>query len=137
MARIRSRDTAPELCVRRLLSSEGVRYRLHRAEIPGRPDIYVPRLRLAIFVNGCFWHGHGCRRGSRLPKTNSDYWRVKIERNKVRDGKNAEALEMLGIQRLVLWTCEEKRFAETCVGIAKRYRRAASPARNLRKVSST
>ncbi len=136
MARIRSRNTAPEMLIRRLLSGAGVRYRLHRKDIPGTPDIYIPRLRTAIFVNGCFWHGHSCRRGDRQPKTNAKYWQLKIERNKARDKKNAEALQLLGIERIVLWTCEEKCFDAACLVIAGRYRNTASPRPNSLNLSS-
>ncbi|MBD5657258.1 MAG: DNA mismatch endonuclease Vsr [Candidatus Eremiobacteraeota bacterium] len=99
MARVRTKGTAPELEVRSLLSREGVRYRLHRRDLPGTPDVYVPRLRLAIFVHGCFWHGHDCRRGSR-PKTNTTFWNVKILRNIARDGRTRTELTDLGIESL-------------------------------------
>lgn len=125
MGNIRTKHTAPELEVRRLLYRAGVRYRLHRIDIPGRPDIYVPRLRLAVFVNGCFWHGHSCSRGS-LPKTNADWWREKIGRNVVRDLKNLEAVKSLEIDAIVLWTCERSRFADSCAAIATRWHNGSS-----------
>ena len=124
MARVRSRDTQPELLVRRLLSSQGVRYRLHRADLPGRPDLYIPRLRLAIFVNGCFWHGHGCARAGRF-RTNVDFWTQKIARNVARDAATNDRLMAMGVEVLVLWTCEQEGFAPACRRIARRYRRAS------------
>lgn len=120
MSRVRSRDTQPELRVRRLLSRLGVRYRLHRRDLPGRPDLYVGRLRLAIFVNGCFWHGHDCPRG-RQPKTNVRFWREKIARNVARDDRVAQRLEDMGVSILVLWTCEVNYLTRTCRSIARRY----------------
>lgn len=125
MARVRSRDTQPELLVRRLFSSSGVRYRLHRKDLPGRPDLYVGRLRLAIFVNGCFWHGHDCKRAGR-PKANADFWTEKIGRNAARDRLSLERLEGMGVATLTLWTCQLERFAPICRRIVARYRRAAA-----------
>ena len=92
MAAVRSKDTKPELHVRRLVHAAGFRYRLHRRDLPGRPDLAFPRYRLAVFVHGCFWHGHDCGRG-RLPRTNTDYWGPKIEGNMIRDRRNAYSLE--------------------------------------------
>lgn len=106
MARVRSRDTSPELIVRRLLTRLGYRYRLHRRDIPGKPDIAFIGRRKAIFVNGCFWHGHDCKRGARAPKANADYWARKIARNRARDARVIAELEALGWSSLVLWECE-------------------------------
>jgi len=92
MRRVKGRDTAPELRVRRLLWSLGARYRLARADLPGKPDIVLPGRRLAIFVHGCFWHGHDCARGGRVPKANRDYWVGKIARNRTRDAAVRAAL---------------------------------------------
>lgn len=125
MARVRARDTEPERVVRRLLSAEGVRYRLHRSDLPGKPDVYVPRLHLAVFVNGCFWHGHDCER-STTPKTNSDFWKRKIDGNRIRDERVRRDLTELGIEEVTLWTCERDAFEKTCKSIARRYRKAAS-----------
>ena len=108
MRRIKGRDTAPELKVRRALTALGARYRLHRAALPGKPDIVMPGRRLALFVHGCFWHGHDCARGSRVPKDNRDYWVGKIERNRARDVKAREALEALGWRVETIWECELK-----------------------------
>jgi DNA mismatch endonuclease (patch repair protein) len=121
MARVRNKGTAPELDVRRLLSRESVRYRLHRRDLPGTPDVYVPRLRLAIFVQGCFWHGHECRRGSR-PKTNADFWNAKISQNITRDRRTRTQLSALGIDSLDLWTCRRAEFAIHCAIVGRRYR---------------
>ncbi len=122
MSRVKSRDTAPEMLVRQFLSKCGVRYRLHRKDLPGRPDLYIPRLHLALFVNGCFWHGHGCRRAARS-KTNVDFWTQKIARNKARDRATGEALRAMDIETLTLWTCELDAFPKACRDIMRRYER--------------
>jgi DNA mismatch endonuclease, patch repair protein len=106
MARVRGKNTKPELRVRRLLTAMGYRYRLHRRDIPGRPDVAFIGRRKAIFVHGCFWHGHDCKRGSRAPKANVDYWREKIAANRRRDAAAGEALAALGWKALTLWECE-------------------------------
>ena len=106
MRTVRGRDTAPELAVRRLLTQLGYRYRLHRADIPGKPDIAFVGRRKAIFVHGCFWHGHDCKRGARPPKANADYWRRKIGRNRERDAATAERLAEAGWGALTVWECE-------------------------------
>jgi DNA mismatch endonuclease (patch repair protein) len=108
MSRVRSKDTRPEIVVRRLLHRMGYRYRLHERKLPGRPDLVFPRLRKAVFVHGCFWHQHPnpeCRM-TRLPKSRLDYWRAKLERNRRRDGQQQEALLDLGWRFLVVWECE-------------------------------
>jgi DNA mismatch endonuclease (patch repair protein) len=125
MARIHSRDTQPELLVRRLLSIKGVRYRLHRLDLPGRPDIYIGRIRLAVFVNGCFWHGHDCPRGSR-PKTNKEFWRRKIAQNINRDRLALVRLAEMGIDTITLWTCESPAFGTLCCRISRRYAKATN-----------
>src|SRR5471030_507399 len=103
MARDHSRDTKPEILLRKALSARGVRYRLHRRDLPGKPDVYIGRLRLAVFVNGCFWHGHDCPRG-KMPSSNVEFWQTKIEKNKARDEQTKAALDTLGIESLILWT---------------------------------
>ena len=108
MRRVGSADTTPERAVRRLLTALGLRYRLQRKDLPGRPDIVFPGRRTALFVHGCFWHGHDCPRGARAPKTNADYWRAKIARNRARDGDTTEALMALGWRVLTVWECELK-----------------------------
>lgn len=109
MRRIRGKNTKPEMAVRRILRSIGYPgYRLHRKDLPGKPDIaYMGRHR-AIIINGCFWHGHDCKKGNRKPKTNQDYWLQKIERNQERDCINQKALRDLGWSTLVVWECELK-----------------------------
>lgn len=124
MSLVRSQDTGPELLVRHLLTKEGVRYRLHRRDLPGCPDLYVPRLRLAVFVNGCFWHGHDCRRGRR-PKTNVPFWDEKISRNVTRDRRTVQRLRELGIEPLIFWTCQTASLPRTCRALGRRYRLAA------------
>ncbi len=123
MALVRSKDTQPELLVRKLLSAQKVRYRLHRKDLPGRPDIYLPRLRVAVFINGCFWHGHDCARAA-LPKTNAAFWSEKITRNVERDQHNAERLNGVGIEPLYLWTCQSRDFPRICARLATRWKRA-------------
>lgn len=107
MARIGSKNTAPELTVRRLLHGLGYRFRLHRRDLPGTPDIVLPSRRKAIFVHGCFWHGHGCRIG-KPPKSRSEFWGPKLDRNKARDEENCEALRREGWDVAVVWQCETK-----------------------------
>jgi DNA mismatch endonuclease, patch repair protein len=106
MARVRGKDTGPELKVRRMLHRLGFRYRLHRRDLPGSPDLVFPRRRTALFVHGCFWHGHDCPRGSRAPKQNADYWAAKIARNRARDGETEARLATLGWCSLTVWECE-------------------------------
>lgn len=106
MARVRGRDTGPERAVRRILTGLGLRYRLHRRDLPGRPDLALGPRRIAVFVHGCFWHGHDCTRGARRPKQNAGFWAAKIERNRARDARNAADLSALGWRTLVVWECE-------------------------------
>ena len=108
MRQVKGRNTAPELKVRRLLHRLGARFRLHRKDLPGAPDIVLPSRRLAIFVHGCFWHGHDCPRGARVPKQNRDYWLAKVARNRERDAANRTALQSLGWRVETLWECELK-----------------------------
>jgi DNA mismatch endonuclease (patch repair protein) len=108
MRAVKSRDTTPEMIVRRMVHAMGKRYRLHRADLPGKPDLTFPRLKKIIFVHGCFWHGHDCKRGARAPKENADYWAKKISCNKERDAKTQEALRGMGWDVLVIWECQLK-----------------------------
>ncbi|HEY1753114.1 MAG TPA: very short patch repair endonuclease [Caulobacteraceae bacterium] len=111
MARIRSTDTAPEMCVRRAFHARGYRFRLHRRDLPGRPDLVFPRLRLVVFVHGCFWHQHvGCRIASD-PKTRREYWVPKLARNVARDQANAAKLSEMGWRTATIWECETRRIA--------------------------
>ena len=106
MRRVKGRDTGPEKTVRRLLTALGARYRLHRKDLPGRPDIVLPKYRTVVFVHGCFWHGHDCPRGSRKPKANADYWGGKIARNRARDARSAETLTADGWRVVIVWECD-------------------------------
>jgi DNA mismatch endonuclease (patch repair protein) len=108
MRRVKARDTTPELKVRKALTQLGARYRLHRKDLPGNPDIVMPGRRLALFVHGCFWHGHDCPRGARVPKQNRDYWVAKVGRNVARDAKSRAALAHLGWRVETIWECELK-----------------------------
>ena len=108
MRRVKGRDTKPELAVRRVLTKLGARYRLHRKDLPGKPDIVLPGRRLALFVHGCFWHGHDCARGARVPKANRDYWVGKVARNRARDQVSRAALVALGWRVETIWECELK-----------------------------
>jgi DNA mismatch endonuclease (patch repair protein) len=105
MAAVRSKNTAPEMRVRRLVHSMGYRYRLHRRDLPGKPDLVFPARSKVIFVHGCFWHQHGCK-GSHLPKSNVSYWVPKLERNRARDAEHIKALRGKGWKCLVLWECK-------------------------------
>ncbi|WP_223479355.1 very short patch repair endonuclease [Oricola indica] len=106
MALIKAKDTKPEMIVRRAAHRLGYRFRLHRRDLPGNPDLVFPKRRAVIFVHGCFWHGHDCKRGARIPKTRTDYWLSKIARNKERDKTSIDALEADGWRVLVIWECE-------------------------------
>lgn len=108
MRRVKGRDTGPEMVVRKLLTGLGARYRLHRKDLPGKPDVVMPGRRVAIFVHGCFWHGHGCARGARVPQQNRDYWLAKVARNRTRDAANNEALATAGWRVETIWECEMK-----------------------------
>lgn len=106
MSLVRSEDTTPELFVRRLVHRMGYRFRLHRRDLPGCPDMVFPSRRKVIFVHGCFWHQHRCKRGRRIPKSNNAYWRSKLGRNVERDRKNQRRLRTMGWDVLVLWECQ-------------------------------
>ena len=108
MQAVRSKNTKPEMKVRRMLHAQGYRYRLHKPDLPGSPDIAFPARRKVIFVNGCFWHGHSCKNGARMPKTNVDYWRSKIARNVERETENLNSLAELGWTTFTVWECEIK-----------------------------
>ena len=106
MSRVRSKDTKPEIEVRKIVHGMGYRYRLHRKDLPGKPDMTFPRLKKVIFINGCFWHGHTCKQGKKRAKTNKEYWKNKISGNKKRDIANHKKLKELGWDVLVIWECE-------------------------------
>lgn len=104
MSSIKGKDTRPEILVRRIIHGAGFRFRLHQSDLPGRPDIVLSRYRLAIFVNGCFWHGHSCQR-AKLPKSNKEFWHKKIARNILRDTQNRRRLRQDGWSVYTIWTC--------------------------------
>jgi len=105
MSRIRGKDTKPELIVRSLVHQMGFRFRLHRKDLPGKPDLVLPRHHKVIFVHGCFWHMHRCRYGRVVPKTNTEFWQTKRTGNVERDRRNLIALRKAGWQSLVIWEC--------------------------------
>lgn len=108
MAKVRGRDTTPELRVRRIAHALGARFRLHRRDLPGTPDLVFPRRKLALFVHGCFWHRHqGCRYAT-SPKTRSEFWSRKFEANMARDGRNERDLRSRGWRVEVIWECETR-----------------------------
>ena len=108
MARVKSTDTKPEMTVRRLLHGLGYRYRLHRTDLPGRPDLTFPSRRKVVFVNGCFWHNHENCAKVRIPTSNRDYWLAKLERNRARDKLNLTLLEASDWKTAVVWECQLK-----------------------------
>ncbi|WP_370165672.1 very short patch repair endonuclease [Bradyrhizobium diazoefficiens] len=127
MARVRGKDTRPELIVRKSAHALGFRFRLHRKDLPGRPDLVFPRLRKAIFVHGCFWHRHsGCSKAS-MPKTRVDFWRSKFDANVARDARSIAALRTMGWSVCVIWECEtsDRRVIARKVRAFLRDRRAA------------
>lgn len=134
MARIRVRNTEPELAVRRLLHSMGYRFRLHRHDLPGKPDIILPRHRKAIFVHGCYWHGHGCSAGQ-LPKTRLEFWAPKIAQNRARDVRNYADMRLAGWSVTIVWECQT-RDAAVLGNLLSRF--LASPCRRfpLRRINS-
>ena len=140
MQAVKSKDTKPELIVRRVLHRMGYRYRLHRKDLPGKPDIVFASRRKAIFVHGCFWHGHDCPKG-RLPKSRLDYWQPKLDRNKQRDRTKAEQLHSLGWSVLVIWQCQtaDLEVLSLCLQdfVGRRERHSTSSADCARLVSKT
>lgn len=115
MRRVRGKDTYPEKVLRKILFALGFRYRLHVKNLPGTPDLVLARYRSAIFINGCFWHWHGCRR-SRMPTNNVEYWRTKIDRNRTRDRNNYVSLLANGWRVLVIWECSLKKYSTDDAG---------------------
>ena len=105
MSKIGGKNTKPEILVRKFLFSKGFRYRINVKTLPGKPDIVLPKYKTVIFINGCFWHGHNCKKG-KLPSSNIDFWREKISNNKSRDDKNSDLLIKLGWKVIIIWQCE-------------------------------
>ena len=108
MQNVKTKNTAPEIKLRSLLHKNGFRFRVNRKDLPGKPDIVLPKYRAVIFVHGCFWHGHDCPRGQR-PQTNADFWNQKIDRNVIRHKSDVSLLESLGWRVLIVWECEIKK----------------------------
>ena len=108
MARVKNKNTKPEVYLRKLLWHRGFRYRLNYKDLPGSPDIYIPKYKIAIFVNGCFWHMHENCKYASIPKNNHDFWKSKLEGNVQRDKQNYIKLESMGINVIVVWGCEIK-----------------------------
>jgi len=106
MAAVKGRDTGPEKLVRSMLFREGFRYRLHRRDLPGTPDIVLPRYRMIVFVHGCFWHGHDCPKGRQRPKTRPEFWNIKLDGNIARDRASQAALTAKGWKVFTVWTCQ-------------------------------
>ncbi|MFW2831556.1 very short patch repair endonuclease [Sphingomonas sp. ID0503] len=106
MSRIRSKDTSPELALRKALHALGLRFRIHDKRLPGKPDIVLPRFKAVVLVHGCFWHRHGGCKVATTPKSNTPFWQEKFDRNVERDRRNVAALEGLGWRVLVAWECE-------------------------------
>jgi DNA mismatch endonuclease, patch repair protein len=119
MQAVRSKNTRPELLVRRLLHSNGYRYRLHSKKLPGCPDLVFPGRKKVLFIHGCWWHGHDCRRGSRIPKTNIVYWTEKIVRNRNRDADSRRQLEAQGWKVLAIWECQINDTTSTLMQLAR------------------
>jgi len=107
MSRVKNKNTKPELVVRSLLHRLGFRFRLHRKDLPGTPDLILPKYRIAVFVHGCFWHGHNCKKG-KAPETNRQFWIDKINVNRDRDTVSSEQLEELGWKVITIWECQTK-----------------------------
>ncbi len=118
MAKVKSKNTTPEMKVRRAVHAAGFRYSLHRKELPGSPDLVFRRHNLAVFVHGCFWHWHGCKR-CRLPVANHDYWRRKLARNVARDQEDLARLDALGWRRVIIWECELNAGVEHLIELLK------------------
>jgi DNA mismatch endonuclease, patch repair protein len=123
MRAVKSRDTSPELAVRAILRPIAPGYRLHRDDLPGKPDVVYASRKLVIFVHGCFWHGHNCARGARSPKANADYWRAKIAGNRDRDVKTLAAYAAMGWRVLIVYECELKGKAALSSRLAEVLRR--------------
>jgi len=119
MTRVHSKDTQPEMQVRRLVHGLGYRYRLHRKDLPGNPDLVFPKRRPILFVHGCFWHGHDCKAGCKRPKANEEYWSSKLARNRARDVENQALLRVQGWDVFIVWECDLKRPDDLVIAIRR------------------
>jgi len=119
MRAVKSKDTGPEMTVRSIVHRLGFRFRLHRDDLPGKPDLVFPRLRKVIFVHGCFWHGHSCARGNRVPIHNREYWTRKIDGNRIRDRRTSALLKRLGWSCKVIWECGLKNPEKVRLSLAR------------------
>ncbi len=119
MKSIKSKDSKPELKVRKLVYALGFRYRLHKKDLPGKPDLVFSKQKKIILVHGCFWHGHNCKRGKVNPKTNANYWSTKISKNISRDKSNIRKLRSLGWKILIVWECKIKNLEQIESRISK------------------
>lgn len=126
MRRVRSKNTAPEMIVRRRLHRLGYRYGLHRNDLPGHPDIVMPAHKAAIFVHGCWWHGHGCKRGIRKATVNVDYWNAKIAKNVRRDSITLAALRRSGWRVAVVWECRLSKDVDGTIARLQRFLQSKS-----------
>lgn len=122
MGRIRGRDTKPELLLRSVLHREGLRFRLHAKTLPGRPDLVLPKYRIAIFVHGCFWHRHQACPFAYNPKSNAKFWQKKFGENVARDARKADELRRAGWRVMVVWECEVKRISEDPSNLIRKIR---------------
>lgn len=115
MSKVRSKNTKPERLVRSLLHAAGYRFRLHRTDLPGKPDLVLPKHRVAVFVHGCFWHQHeGCKKAT-LPKQNADFWAAKLKSNQERDRSVQRRLQDIGWETVIVWECETKGGCENLI----------------------
>lgn len=138
MRRVKGRDTAPEWKVRRMLRAAGIGYRLGGCGLPGRPDVVMKGRKLALFVHGCFWHGHDCPRGARKPQANADYWAAKIDRNRARDARVSAELTAAGWRVVTVWECRlrEPGFAEALIAEVRADQAAALSAASAASFST-
>jgi DNA mismatch endonuclease, patch repair protein len=120
MRAVKGKNTSPEKFVRSALHRQGFRFRIHTDDLPGKPDIVLPRHKTVIRVMGCFWHGHRCKRGNRIPKSNRAYWTTKIGRNKTRDKSQKRGLEKLGWRVIDLWECQLTSAVAEAVSLLKK-----------------
>lgn len=118
MRAIRGKDTKPEMKVRRLVHRLGYRFRLHKADLPGKPDLAFPARRKVVFVHGCFWHSHACKSGL-IPNSNRGFWLPKLRQNKTRDASNIDSLIQQGWSVLVIWECELKDARALCIKVKR------------------